>query len=121
MTPPLSFALIGLASVLTLSFTVSEPEAAKAEVSSDGARLLAMASVGVGVGMCNVALPPDIAAKIDGKLASYADTQQDFTQDQYNEQMTRIAVDMGARKAQVCDTIKEMGIEKIYESALQAE
>ena len=121
MTSPLSFALVGLASVLTLSVTVSEPVPAKAEVSSDGARLLAMASVGVGVGMCKIDLAPDMAAKIDGKLASYADKQQDFTQDQYNEQLARITADMGARKVQVCETIHAQGIEKIYEAALEAE
>ncbi len=118
MTSPLSFAAIGLASLLTLSVTAYEPAPAKADVSADGAHLLALASVGVTARMCKITLEAVIQAKLEVAMADYATRQQDFTQEQYDDELKRIASEIAADRNQICATIKNSGIEPLYQAAM---
>ncbi len=118
MNSPLSFAVIGMAALLTLSFTVTEPMPAKADMSPNGAHLLALASIGVTARMCKISLSPDVQAKLDVALADYATRQEDFTQDQYDAEVRRIANEMAGHKNQVCASIRHSGVEQLYQTVL---
>ena len=121
MNAPLSFAAIGLASLLTLSFTVSEPTPAKAELSSTGAHLLALTSVGITARMCKIGLSAEMQAKLDGAVIDDATRQQDFTQEQYDDEVKRIASELAGRKNQLCASIRSSGVEQLYQAVLDGD
>ena len=110
-------ALVALAAVAT----VIVPGEAEAEVSSDGAHLLALESVRIGVRMCQISLAPDMRTRLESSIAAFAGSQHDFDAKGYREQVKRITSDMASTKVQVCSTLRDQGVERVYATALNVE
>ncbi|WP_158747883.1 hypothetical protein [Acidisphaera sp. L21] len=110
-------AVVALATVATIVV----PGEAEAEVSSDGAHLLALESVRIGVGMCQIRLTPDMQGRLDSSIAAFAGSQHDFDAKAYKQQINRITADMASSQAQVCSTLRDQGVERIYATALDVD
>jgi hypothetical protein len=111
--------------VATIAFatvaTIIVPGEAEAEVSSDGAHLLALESVRIGVGMCQIGLTPDMQGRLDSSIAAFAGSQHDFDAKAYRQQIKRITADMALAQVQVCSTLRDQGVEWIYATALDVD
>jgi hypothetical protein len=118
--PDMKHILVATIAFATIA-TIIVPGEAEAEVSADGAHLLALESVRIGVGMCQIALTPDMQLRLDSSIAAFAGSQHDFDAKGYREQIRRITADMTTAQGQVCSTLRNQGVERIYATALDVD
>ena len=112
MRTTLLLALAGLVAVAGVS------PSAHAQVSPEGRKMMKLASIGVGVGLCGLTMTPETQEKLSSAMDAIGDKQQDFTQEQYKAALQGIANNMRDNKAAICSQMTNATLPGIVDEAV---